>query len=623
MKNGASGPPSAPPGAPPGDPEDKGDQPTPDWDRFTVTDAGVFYRGVDKDGRPTAPEWVCSRLDVEALTRDQDGQGWGYLLTFTDPVGKLKQWSMPARMLSGDGGEYRGALLGMGLRIATSPRAKNLLTQYIQTRNPGEYATCTDRVGWHQSGDRLAFVLPHETIGDEAERIVFQSEAAQENTFRVKGTPAQWAQRIAALCAGNSRLVFALSCAFAGPLLRAAGVESGGFHFRGDSSSGKTTALKVAASVYGGPSYLQRWRTTDNALEAIAAQHCDGVLILDELAQVDPKTAGECAYMLANEQSKARATRTGTPRARLSWRLLFLSAGELGLADHMAEGMKRTRTGQEVRMADIPVDAGKGMGAFEDLHGHEGGSNFSRYLVSQAGSVYGAPGRAWLQWLTENADTLKARIRESSAKLGAQIVPEASGGQVERVGARFALVGAAGELATAAGLTGWPVGESERGARDCFNAWLAARGGIGNGEVVSMLRQVRRFLEAHGEGRFTWWHRAADDHNTKTLHRAGFRRLLNDQGEPIKTNHDHATDYGGRMPSAMGEGVTVEYFVLPEVFKGELCQGFDPQAVARVLLEHECLTRKEEGRFTIKERLPGMGPTWCYRIPARIFELDL
>ncbi|MBA4263265.1 MAG: hypothetical protein C0443_14950, partial [Comamonadaceae bacterium] len=484
---------------------------------------------------------------------------------------------------------------------------------------PAEYATCTDRIGWHGR----AFVLPHETIGDDAERIVFQSESAQENTFRVKGTPEQWAQRIAAPCAGNSRLVFALACAFAGPLMRPAGMESGGFHFRGDSSSGKTTALKVAASVYGGPSYLQRWRTTDNALEAIAAQHCDGLLILDELAQVDPKTAGECAYMLANEQSKARATRTGTPRARLSWRLLFLSAGELGLADHMAEGMKRTRTGQEVRMADIPADAGRGMGAFEDLHGHEGGSNFSRYLVGQAGSVYGAAGRAWLQWLTENADTIKPRIRAASAALALQLVPVAAGGQVERVGARFALVGAAGELATAAGLTGWPAGESERAARECFNAWLAARGGIGNGEVVAMLRQVRRFLEAHGEGRFTWWHRAADDHNSKTLHRAGFRRLLNDRGEPIKTNHDHATDYGDRMPSAMGEGVTVEYFVLPEVFKGELCQGFDPQAVARVLLDHECLVRKESDRFTVKERLPSMGPTWCYRIPARIFELDL
>lgn len=615
---GAGGVSGGPPAGPGGQHTAPGDGP-PDYDRFSVTDTGVFFQGVDREGKPTAPEWVCSRLDVQALTRDQDGQGWGYLLTFADPVRKPKQWAMPARMLSGDGGEYRAALLGMGLRIAPSPRARNLLTQYIQTRQPGEFATCTDRVGWHGR----AFVLPTETIGDGAERIVFQTESAQPNTFRVKGTPEQWRERIAAPCAGNSRLVFALACAFAGPLLRPAQMESGGFHYRGDSSSGKTTALKVAASVYGGADYMQRWRTTDNALEAIAAQHCDGLLILDELAQVDPKTAGECAYMLANEQSKARATRTGTPRARLSWRLLFLSAGELGLADHMAEGMKRTRTGQEVRMADIPADAGKGMGAFENLHGHEGGSNFSRYLVGQAGSVYGSVGRAWLQWLTENTDTLKARIREASAALGAQIVPEAASGQVERVGARFALVGAAGELATAAGLTGWALGESEQAARDCFNAWLAARGGIGNGEETAMLRQVRRFLEAHGEGKFTWWHRGADDHNTKTVHRAGMRRMVNDRGEPIKTNSDHATEYGQRMSAVHGEGVTAEYFVLPQVFKSEICQGFDSQAVARVLLNHECLIPGNGRAFDCKQRLPGMGPTWCYRIPARIFELDL
>ncbi len=618
--NGASGHGGQPPNATtPG----ASDTSAREWDRFTVTDAGVFFNGVDKDGEPTKPVWVCSRLDVVALTRDQDGQGWGYLLSFADPLGRPKTWAMPARMLATDGGEYRGALLGMGLRIATNPAARNLLTQYIQTREPGDYATCTDRVGWHPSGDRLAFVLPHETIGDDAERIVFQTESAQENTFRVKGTAEQWRQRVAALCVGNSRLGFAVSAAFAGPLLRFAGVESGGFHFRGDSSSGKTTALKVAASVYGGPSYLQRWRTTDNALEAIAAQHCDGLLILDELAQVDPKTAGECAYMLANEQSKARATRTGTPRARLSWRLLFLSAGELGLADHMAEGMKRTRTGQEVRMADIPADAGRGLGAFEVLHNREGGADFARHVTGQAGAVYGAVGRAWLEWLARHTEGLKARIRGDAERLTLQLVPEAASGQVERVGSRFAVVGAAGELATAAGLTGWPVGEAERAARECFNAWLAARGGIGNGEVSAMLRQVRRFLEAHGEGRFTWWHRAADDHSAKTLNRAGLRRMLNERGEPIKTNGDHLAEYGDKMPATLGENVSVEYFVLSEVFKSEMCQGFDAEAVARVLLDHGCLTVKESGRLSVQERLPGIGKARCYRIAPAIFELDV
>ena len=589
------------------------------FDVFAVNDDGVWHAGIDQDGKRKPPEWLCSRLDVEARTRDQDGGGWGYYVAFADPLGNVKQWAMPARMLSGDGGEYRATLLNMGLRIATTPRARNLLTQYIQTRTPDEFASCTDRIGWHGR----AFVLPRQTIGDDAERIVFQSDNAVENTFRSKGTPDQWRERVGVLCAGNSRLVFAVACAFAGPLLRPAGMESGGFHYRGDSSSGKTTALKLAASVYGGASYLQRWRATDNALEAIAAQHSDCLLILDELAQIDPKTAGECAYMLANEQGKARATRTGTPRTRQAWRLLFLSAGELGLADHMAEGMKRTRTGQEVRMADIPADAGVGMGAFENLHDHEGGAAFAKHVTQQAQAVYGAPGRAWLEWLTAHADTLKVDIRKASAALALQLIPTASSGQVERVGARFALVGAAGELATAAGLTGWPVGESERAARACFNAWLATRGGIGNGEVVAMLRAVRRFLETHGEGRFTWWHRAGDDHNVKTLNRAGYRRMVDEDGKPIKSDSDHQREYGERMPSTLGEKMTVEYFVMAETFRAEVCQGFDYQAVCRVLMEHGCLVPDKGRPFDCRPRLPSMGPATCYRITDAIFGLDL
>ncbi len=590
------------------------------FDVFEASDNGVWHNGIDQDGKRKPPEWVCSRLDVEALTRDQDGGGWGYLLAFDDPLNHPKQWAMPARMLSGDGGEYRATLLNMGLRIASTPRARNLLTQYIQTRKPEEFASCTDRIGWHSR----AFVLPRETIGDSGGRIVFQSESPIENTFRSKGTPEQWRDSVGALCVGNSRLAFAVACAFAGPLMRPAGMESGGFHYRGDSSSGKTTALKLAASVWGGASYLQRWRSTDNALEATAAQHSDGLLILDELAQVDPKTAGECAYMLANEQGKARATRGGSPRARQSWRLLFLSAGELGLADHMAEGQKRARTGQEVRMVDIPADAGLGLGAFGDLHGHDGGSNFSRHATGHAASVYGAPGRAWLDYLTTHADTLKARIREASTTLVNEMVPFQSSGQVERVGARFALVGAAGEMATAAGLTGWPVGESERAALACFNAWLAARGGKGNGEVLAMLRQVRRFLETHGEGRFAMWHRGADDHAPKTLQRAGVRRMLNDAGEPIKTDSQHASQFGDRMPADLGEGISYEYFVLAETFRAEVCQGFDYQTVCRVLLDHACLVPDKGRSYDCKARLPGVGKTVaCYRIAPAIFELDL
>jgi putative DNA primase/helicase len=285
----------------------------------------------------------------------------------------------------------------------------------------------------------------------------------------------------------------------------------------------------------------------------------------------------------------------------------------------MAEGMKRARTGQEVRMADIPADAGAGLGMLETTHGLEGGgSAFSRHIVEQAGRCYGGPGRAWLQWLTENAQTLKKDIRQQVQAIQARMIPEAGGGQVHRVGLRFALVGAAGEMATKAGLTGWEPGESERAAITCFNAWMASRGGSGDGEVTAMLRQVRAFLESHGEGRFTWWHRAGDDHAAKTLNRAGFRRMVSEDGKPI---HDEPVKYGDL--AVKPTLVSTAYYIHAEVFKAEVCRGFDAGAVARVLVDHGCLVPEAKGRYDCKPRLPVIGLSRCYRITPAIFALDL
>jgi len=137
-----------------------------------------------------------------------------------------------------------------------------------------------------------------------------------------------------------------------------------------------------------------------------------------------------------------------------------------------------------------------------------------------------------------------------------------------------------------------------------------------------MLKQVRRFLEAHGEGRFTWWHRAADDHAAKTLNRAGFRRMVNERGDPIKSNAEHQRAYGVEIEPFDAERTSVEYFIMPEVFRAEVCQGFDPEAVCKVLVQHECLTKNEHDRFTKKVKLPGLGLARCYHIPPRIFEAD-
>lgn len=608
------------PAAPRGEPAADDARPDP----FHCEASGVYFVGRDRDGDELPPLWLCGPLEVTARTRDPDGGAWGYLLRFRDPAGRPKEWAMPARALAGDGTEYRGVLLGLGLQIATSAKARNRLTEYLQTRQPEALATCTERTGWHPlASGGGAYVLPDQTIGAGDELLVFQSEGVAEKTFRQKCDAAAWRDRIGALCVGNSRLVFAVACAFAGPLLRPAGVDSGGFHLRGASSNGKTTALRVAASVCGAPNYLQRWRATDNGLEAVAAQHCDALLILDEIAQLEPRIAGETAYLLANETGKARASRGGTLRPRLTWRLLFLSAGEVGLADHMAVAQKRARVGQEVRLVDVPADAGAGMGVFENLHGRDGGAALAVELDRMTSGTYGAPGLAWLQWCAAEWQGLRRRVRERMDALRADWVPAGSSGQVERVATRFAVVAVAGELATGAGLTGWPEGEATRAARTCFEAWLAQRGDTGDAETRQMLAQVKRFFELNAEGRFSWWHRADDDRSPKTLNRAGFRRLVTEDGTPIKRSAQLGIGPNDPMPPPDPETTTTEFFVSPEVWRREVCEGFDPAMVSRVLIEAGALKPESERKYTERVRLPGVGNARVYHVLPALFDLEL
>lgn len=598
------------------------------FDRFFVVDGdGVYYTPPGDDGG--ALRKVCGVLRVVGLARDTHDNQAALLLEFVTQFNKVRRWLMPLAMLAGDGNAYRTALLNQGFMTPTKSAQRQWLTEYLQSRPPEslQLVRHVSRVGWAGR----CYVLPNETLGasESGDKVIFHSEAGIEANFSQRGTAEQWRNNLGRLCVGNSRATFAVATAFAGPLLAwAQGVTGGGVHYTGQTSIGKTTCFLLAASVWGKgtekdpDSFMQKWRATSNGLEFQGEQHNDCTLILDELGQMDAGDAGNAAYMLADGMGKTRGKGTGGLRPKPTWRLLFLSSGELTLAQHMETVGKKMKGGQEVRLIPIPTEVKEGS-ALETFHEFHSGHEISGFVQHNAARCYGAVGRAWLEYLVDHTEGLDAALRERMDAIEAQIVPVGAAGQVKRGGRRFALIAAAGEMATAAGMTGWPVGEAIRAAHTCFDAWLKLRGGAGSSEKVTMLRQVRAFLEAHGEGRFTMWHRAADDHAAKTLHRAGVRRMLNEDGEPIKTNSQHGAEYGDRMPSALGERVSYEYFIMAETFKTEVCKGFDVQAVCAVLAEHECLITREPGRYNIKTKLPGIGSGRFYLIPPAIFDLDL
>lgn len=582
----------------------------PGFDRFRCDDSGVWVTlPAGHDGESGGARRVCDRLDVLALARDANDRGGSLLLEFVTRFGSTRRWLMPLQMLAGDGVAYRSELQDMGFRTPIDANRRRWLSEYLQTREPEDLVRLVDCVGW--SG--RSYVLPRETLApsweDAAERLMFHSDAPADDNFKQRGTLAQWQQAIGRYCVGNTRMTFAVGMALAGPVLYAVrGMESGGANLMGSSSTGKSTALKVAASVFGAPAYRRSWRATGNGLEAVAAMSSDALLVLDEIAEIDPKEAGATAYMLSAGRGKTRAGRNGGNRPSLTWRLLWLSAGEIPLAQHMAEAGKKIRAGQELRMVDVPADPGAGLGLFDTVHDQADGAALSAHLSRACESLYGTLGRTWLQWLVENSNTWPKELREHAEELSAQFVPPGADGQVQRAGKRFALAAAAGELATRAGLTGWPVGEAIEGAKACFLAWANARpAGFGNSEQAEALRQVRAQLEKNGDALFTWAHRFMDDHRPNTAMRYGIKRLVDAKGEAIK--YDGADKYcDTRAPdgSRIMDHALVEYLVFPEAFKNEICKGLNPSFVAAVLKEAGHL-RHDPGTNTRQTRLPGMG----------------
>lgn len=372
-----------------------------------------------------------------------------------------------------------------------------------------------------------------------------------------------WRENISKHCSGNSRLLFAVSAAFAGALLYKSGLESGGFHFVGSSSCGKSTILRVAASVWGGENYLRTWRTTSNGLEGVAAMHNDSLLVLDELGQVDPAQVGDIAYMLGNGGGKTRATRNGSARNILSWRLLYLSSGEKDLTDCAVESKKKVKAGQEIRLLNIPAVPleRESFGAFECLHGFDNGGAFAEYLNLQVKNCYGTPARAFIKSITEeDPEELKKAINEKTERVKLALIDGIAGNdadsQAKRAINRFALVAFAGEYATANGLTGWQEGEALNACALCLKDWLTARGGVGNQEDKQILEQVKYFFEQHAESRFYDLTAGKDQ---KVVNMAGYKDKVLDEWE---------------------------YYVLPTVFKNDVCQGLNINLAKEILTKN-------------------------------------
>ncbi|GJM17083.1 MAG: hypothetical protein DHS20C13_24100 [Thermodesulfobacteriota bacterium] len=484
---------------------------------------GVWHFDADKDGNTTQTR-ICSPVYVEAVTYDGQENNFGRMLRFRNTRGSWRSWAMPMELLRGSGEELRGELLSMGVEIDTTQKSRNLLSTYLQAEPPEKHVRCALQVGWCDN----SFVLPDEVIGENASGIIFQSGERGHDEFTKAGTLEGWRDEISALAIGNPVLILAISAAFAGVLLSRCNAESGGIHLVGDSSTGKTTALEVACSVWGGVNYRRSWRATANGMEGAAVLFNDCLLALDEISECDPREVGKIVYALGNGRGKQRATRTGGARSVNRWKSFVVSTGERTIGTTMAEGGYRAKAGQSVRLLDIPAQ--REFGIYDNLHQFSTGAALSDKIKQVVAMHYGHAGRTFLEKLTREDRNLTAMLE--AIKENPRFRVDASQGQDKRAVGRFALLALAGEIATEYGITGWSAGEAIEAAVEGFDAWYKLRGD-GNDEKRRILEQVSNFIDRHGDGRFCNIEGTA---GTQIRDRAGWWKDTDDSREYLFTS---------------------------------------------------------------------------------------
>lgn len=559
--------------------------------RFRMDGNGLYAPTRNKQDGVT-DSFVATAFEVLGSARSPEGRNWGTLLRWNDRDGRVHTRLVFAEELHASVAQLTGSLAKDGLRVERGRGSD--LADYLNGCDDLPKVLSVDRTGWHDVSGRPVFVLPDEAIGDTGAELVILTGTSTA-AFATKGDLNNWAQGVGTLVCGHSRPMLMVSAAFASTLLRLLGREGGGLSLYGPSSTGKSTGIEAAASVWGRGAtdgFVHTWRATSNGIEAIAARHSDLPLCLDEFGQVDARDVGTSIYQTISGAGKVRATKEGRLQVPQSWTTFVLSTGEKRLRDKLQEEGKRPMAGQLVRLLEVPADAGLGFGAFD--HGGASGEakDLADTLKHAARTHYGTAGPEFVRRLI--AKGVDEVVREAGSMIAAfarDHVPPGADGQVRRAADTFALVGYAGELAISLGVLPWAAGEARDAAVTCFEAWLDDRGGVDSHEVPEAIERIRSFIERYGTSRFDVFPAGGRASSALAADRAGYRR---------------------------GAGAGTEWLVLPGVWKDEVLQELDTKSTRRALIEkgllrsngkHQCVVKvsgKSERFYVV--RLDAAGP---------------
>ncbi len=205
---------------------------------------------------------------------------------------------------------------------------------------------------------------------------------------------------------GSPDLIFAVAASLSSCLLEVVGCDPFTVDFSGSTSRGKSTILKLAASVWGSPKQVSEGGQIDTWADtplAIALKHkiLRGVpAFLDDTNRARaPEVISEILYAVAEGRTKAQGQQGGGYREGVLWRTILMTSGERLVTTYTQHGGTRART---VAVVDPSIE-------------HPMGQDFQT-LNERIEANYGHLGPLFIKWLEAGGERLREELKSDWLK---------------------------------------------------------------------------------------------------------------------------------------------------------------------------------------------------------------
>lgn len=249
-------------------------------------------------------------------------------------------------------------LIGYGLTVIdNNTQAEFILEVLLDSEASAVQVYQHDKLGFQMVDGELVF-LAHHPVGCHT-NTKDQSEYIAPTKTKTSGDLKSWKKVVQDEVIGHKHLELALSIGASAPiayLLRTDKVfaEVPVWALIGLSSTGKTTALRLMASIFGSPEegdgLIKDLNATENAFFRMLGDDTGMPLLIDEATCRPTWDFSSIVYNLSKGKDKARCNNTGELRTRISFSGAVVISGENSLIDQ-----SRDTPGMHARLVELTL----------------------------------------------------------------------------------------------------------------------------------------------------------------------------------------------------------------------------------------------------------------------------